>query len=85
MGRRQQPGSLGRLSMPVGVALCVTALVYLATQLITPDVNTSLFGQGAAGTFVLKSWLANGVLALASFQLFAALWIYGRLPWRKPH
>ena len=32
------------------------------------------------GTFSLKSWLASGVLALAAFQLYSALWIYGRLP-----
>ena len=50
----------------------------------TPFVNTSLFGQSATDTFPLKSWLATGVLALAAFQLYSALWIYGRLPWRKP-
>ena len=85
MTEKPQPDSLGRGLIPVGVALGLAGLVYLATQLIPPDINTSLFGQGAAGTFLLKSWLANGVLALAAFQLFAALWIYGRMPWRKPH
>jgi plastocyanin len=82
LGRR--PVSLPRLLIPVAVALCVTGGVYLLTQVITPDINTSLFGQSATGTFKLKSWLASGVLALAAFQLYAALWIYGRLPWRKP-
>lgn len=80
----RQASSVARLLFPVGIALAVTAAVYLATQVITPDINTSLFGQSAADTFALKSWLANGVLALAAFQLYSALWIYGRMPWRKP-
>jgi plastocyanin len=82
---RRQSGSSRRLLIPAGAALGVTGLVYLATQVITPDINTSLFGQSAAGTLSLKSWLASGVLALAAFQLYSALWIYGRMPWRKPH
>src|SRR5437764_1350486 len=80
----RQSGSLGRLLIPLGVALSVTGVVYLLTQVITLDVNTSLFGQSAADTFSLKSWMASGVLALAAFQLYSALWIYGRLPGRKP-
>jgi plastocyanin len=80
----RQSGSLGRLLIPVGVALTLAGAVYLLTQVITLDINTSLFGQSAAGTFKLKSWLASGVLALAAFQLYSALWIYRRLPWRKP-
>src|SRR5437764_1273863 len=80
----RQSASLGRLLTTLGVALSVTGVVYLLTQVITLDINTSLFGQSAAGTFELKSWLASGVLALAAFQLYSALWIYGRLPGRKP-
>jgi plastocyanin len=79
-----RPASAARLLIPVGVALAVTAVVYLLTQVITPDINTRLFGQSAADTFKLKSWLASGVLALAAFQLYAALWLYGRLPFRRP-
>jgi len=72
------------LLIPVRVALSVTAVVYLVTQVIVLDINTSLFGQSAADTFSLKAWLANGVLALAAFQLYSALWLYGRVPWRRP-
>ena len=81
---RRQSGSLGRLLIPAVVALAVTGAVYLLTQVVTPDINTSLFGQSAADTFSLKSWLASGVLALAAFQLWSALWIYGRLSARRP-
>jgi hypothetical protein len=76
--------SVASLLFPVAIGLVVTAAVYLATQVITPDINTSLFGQRAADAFALKSWLANGVLALAAFQLYSALWIYERMPGRKP-
>ena len=78
------PRSAGRLLIPVAVALVVGGAVYALTQIITLDVNTSLFGQSATDTFPIKAWLASGVLALAAFQLYSALWIYGRLPWRKP-
>src|SRR5438445_4257051 len=80
----RQSGSSGRLLIPLGVALGVGGAVYLLTQVITLDINTSLFGQSAADTFSLKSWLASGVLAFAAFQLYSALWIYGRLPRRRP-
>ena len=81
-GRRSDSASW--LLVGAGIALAVTAAVYLATQLITPDIKTSLFGQSAADVFPLKSWLASGVLELAAFQLYSALWLYGRMPWRKP-
>ena len=81
---RREPVSSSKLLIPLGALLVVTAGVYLLTQVISPDINTSLFGQSATGTFKLKSWLASGVLALAAFQLYAALWIYGLLPGRKP-
>ena len=45
------------LATLLGVALAVAAAVYLATQVITPDINTSLYGTNAADTFALKSWL----------------------------
>ena len=80
----RQSSSVAWLLFPVGIGLAVAAAVYLATQVITPDINTSLFGQRAADAFALKAWLATGVLALAAFQLYSALWIYGRMPWRRP-
>lgn len=80
----REPGSARLLLVPVGVAVAVTGAVYLLTQLVSLDINTSLFGQSATDTFPVKAWLASGVLALAGFQLYSALWIYGRLPWRKP-
>ena len=80
----RQPSSPVGLWIPLVVAVAAAAAVYLATQLITPDLNTSLFGESAANVLPLKSWLANGVLALAALQLYSAMWLYGRMPWRKP-
>jgi plastocyanin len=79
-----QPGGAGALLVPVGLALLVAAAVYAATQIITPDPTTSLFGQSAADTNPLKAWLASGMLALAMFQVYSALWIYGRLHRGQP-
>jgi plastocyanin len=79
-----EPVSSRGLAVPVAVALALTGATYLMTQVISLDASTSLFGQSATDTFPVKSWLASGVLALAAFQLYSALWIFGRLPWRKP-
>ena len=62
----------------------MTGGVYLLTQVVTPDINTSLFGRSMTDAFALKAWLASGVLAFAAFQALSALWIYGRLPGRRP-
>jgi Family of unknown function (DUF6529) len=50
----------------------------------TPDYYTSLFGQTAADTLPLKSWLGTGLLALAAVQLALALLMYGRIPRVRP-
>lgn len=74
-------GPLLVLLLALGVALGV----FVWAKAITPDYTASLFGQSAKDTFPLKSWMASGVVALALFQLFSALWIYGKLgPTRRP-
>jgi Family of unknown function (DUF6529) len=84
LGRRAGPSSSGAVPV-VLLGLAVSLAVFVWATAITPDYSASLFGQSAADTFPLKSWMATGVLALALFQLFSALWIYGRLgPARRP-
>jgi len=68
------------LALPLVVAAAVTAALYVFGTQHTPDYYTSLFGQSAADTLPLKSWLRTGLLALAAMQVFLALWMYGRLP-----
>src|SRR5437764_11111856 len=68
------------LALPLFVAAAVTAGLYVFGTQHTPDYYTSLFGQSAADTLPLKSWLGTGLLALAGVQLLLALWMYGRLP-----
>jgi plastocyanin len=65
--------------IPLALAAAIAAGLYIWAKSITPDYTTSLFGQTAADTFPLKSWLATVVLALAVLQLYTALWLYGRL------
>jgi hypothetical protein len=68
------------LSLPLVVGAVVTAGLYVFGTQHVPVYSTSLFGQTAADTLPLKSWLGTGLLALAGVQLALALWMYGRLP-----
>ena len=74
-------GPLARLLLPAGLALAIAAGLYaFGTQHVPDYSGTALFGRTAADTLSLKSWLATGLLALASLQLGLGLWIYGKLP-----
>ena len=64
---------------PLLAAGGVAAGAYAWAKSVNPDYTTSLFGQKAADTLPLKSWLATAVLALAALQLSTALWLYGKL------
>jgi hypothetical protein len=76
----EQRSSL-RVLLPLLAAAVVTIAIYLVGRGITPDYSgTALFGSTAVDTLPIKAWLATGVLAIAGFQLLAALWMYGRLP-----
>jgi uncharacterized protein DUF6529 len=84
LARRARPSSWGAL-LVVLLGLAVSLAVFVWASSITPDYSATLFGQSAADTFPIKSWMATGVATLALFQLFSALWIYGRLgPARRP-
>ena len=65
-----------RLLAPPLLAAAIAGGVYAEARSVTPDYGTSLFGQTAADTLPLKSWLATAVLALALLQLYTALWLY---------
>jgi hypothetical protein len=68
------------LSLPLVIGAAVTAGLYVFGTRHVPNYSTSLFGQTAADTLPLKSWLGTGLLGLAGVQLAVALWMYGRLP-----
>jgi len=61
-------------------AVAVTAALYAAGRLHTPDYTFSLFGQAGLAAITLKSLLASVALGLAAVQVLLALWIYGKLP-----
>jgi hypothetical protein len=82
---RRTDSSRSRVLLVVLLGLVVAVGVFIWATAITPDYTASLFGQSGSDTFPLKSWMASGVAALALFQLFTALWIYGKLgPARRP-
>jgi plastocyanin len=68
-----------RALIPLGVGVLVALAIYIVASSITPDPRSGLFGTSGAGTFPLKSALSSGVLAFAAFQLYTALWIYGKI------
>jgi hypothetical protein len=73
--------SLGRLLLPLGLAVAIFAVLYVFGTNHVPDYSgTALFGRTAIDTLPLKSWLATALLSLAALQLGLALWIYGKLP-----
>lgn len=79
----RSPASAARALIPLTAALVVGAGVYVLAIEIKPDPTSSLFGTSGTGTFPLKSWLSSGVLALAAFQLYTSLWIYGKINRRR--
>lgn len=75
----ESPPSATRVLIPLAVGLLAALAIYILASSVTPDPSSGLFGTSGAGTFPLKSWLASGVLALAAFQLYTALWLFGKI------
>ncbi len=80
------PGATGRRPVAVrlaGIGLLaagVTAALYVAGRLHTPNYTATLFGQSGLDAIALKSLLATVALGLAVLQVLLALWIYRKLP-----
>jgi hypothetical protein len=60
-----------------GAAVSVLLGVYGRVHDPTSETTIQLF---FTTTLHMKAWLTTGVLVLVLFQLFAALWMYGRFP-----
>jgi hypothetical protein len=58
----------------VGSALAAFGLEH------APNYSLGFFGSSGAGTLRLKAQIATGLLGLGIFQVFLALWMWGRLP-----
>jgi hypothetical protein len=80
------PDATGRRPVAVrlaGIGLLaagVTAALYVAGRLHTPDYTASLFGRSGLDAIALKSALATIALGLAVLQVLLALWLYRKLP-----
>jgi hypothetical protein len=65
----------------IGLLACgVSAALFAAGRLLTPDYGFSLFGQAGLAAVTLKSTLATIALAAAVVQVLLALWMYRKLP-----
>ena len=71
---------IGALLLGAGVAVALG--VY--GRVHDPAGFDGLPSFGFSGQGVFKSWAATVVLALALWQVFSALWLYGRLPGGRP-
>jgi plastocyanin len=81
------PPAIGaRALIPLAVAAAVAGGIYIIAKSVTPDPTSGLFSTSGTGTFPLKSALSSGVLALAFFQLYTSLWIFGKINkrWTMP-
>lgn len=71
--------SAGRLVAVLAAGAIVTAALAVFGIEHAPNYSFSLLGS-AANALSIKSMIATAVLGLALFQVFLAVWMYGRLP-----
>jgi hypothetical protein len=79
-GAEKQRSAAVRLAGIGLLAAGVSAALYVAGRLHTPDFTFSLFGRVGLEAIALKSLLATIALGLAVLQVVLALWIYRKLP-----
>jgi hypothetical protein len=72
---------LAALAILAGAAVAVLVGVYGQVHDPTGEATITLF---FTSTLHFKAWAATVVLALALFQAFSALWLYGRFGWSVP-
>jgi hypothetical protein len=69
-----------RLILIIVAGTLVTAALAVFGLEHTRDYSLGFFGSSGTGALRLKSEIATGLLGLGLFQLFLALWLFGRLP-----
>jgi hypothetical protein len=72
---------LAALAILAGAAVAVLVGVYAQVHDPTGEATITMF---FTSTLHFKAWAATVVLLFALFQLFSALWMYGRLGWSVP-
>jgi hypothetical protein len=76
-----QSGSGGRLLLAgtLGALIALSLGIYGNVHEPASDLSITL---GFKDTITMKVWLASAAILCALFQLFSALWMYGKLPLR---
>ena len=77
---RRSPAAL---LVPLGVGALVAIALGVYGKVHTPTGH-ALYTGPFPSMFAMKVWLTSVALVLALVQLFTALWMYGKLPWRSP-
>ena len=68
------------------IAVLVGAVVALAIGVYGREhdpTGETIFSLVFTKTINMKAWFATGAITLALFQVFSALWLYGKLPIRR--
>jgi hypothetical protein len=68
------------LAGTLGALVALSLGIYGNVHDPASDLSITL---GFKDTITMKVWLATGATLLALFQLFSALWMYGKLPLRE--
>jgi uncharacterized protein DUF6529 len=80
-----KPTAPARILIPllIGAGVAVAVGAYAREH---DPTGQSILGDGLffSATLNMKAWLATAALGLGLFQLFSALWIYGKLPISQP-
>ena len=74
---RESSGARLLLAGTLGALVALSLGIYGNVHEPASDLSITL---GFKDTITMKVWLASGAVLLALFQLFSALWIYGKLP-----
>lgn len=73
-----------RVLLPAGVGALVAVSLGVYGRVHQPSGHGIVIGPFSS-IYGMKIWLTTVVAALAIWQLFTALWMYGRLPRAAPH
>jgi hypothetical protein len=79
-GTAKQPSAGGTRLLVAGALGALVALSLGIYGNVHDPASDLLITLGFKDTITMKVWLATGALLCALFQLFSALWMYGRLP-----
>jgi hypothetical protein len=78
------PRRTAYLLLPLGLGAVIALALGVYGRVHTPT-GQAIYTGPFSSMIAMKVWLTSVALLLALFQLFSALWMYGKLPWPAPN